>query len=162
MATPETEHGNHDYLVDLLDWERNVDPDFKAKHFMTPRPVRNPKEMRAAGYEERWVCYLSRDFSAKELTVLPGKTITIKDGGAYGLIMMQGHGRMGIWDIETPALIRYGQLTYDEFFVCESAAKQGVTIPNPSRSDPLVMLKHFGPGNPDLDLAEATERESCR
>jgi hypothetical protein len=25
-----------------------------------------------------------------------------------------------------------------------------VTITNPSQSDPLVMLKHFGPDNPDL------------
>ena len=158
MATPEAERGNHDYLVGVIDWERNVDPDFKAKHFMTPRPVREPQEMRTSGYEERWVCYLSRDFSAKELTVLPGKTVTIRDGGAYGLIMMQGHGRMGVWDVEAPALIRYGQLTYDEFFVCESAAKQGVTISNPSRCDPIVMLKHFGPDNPDLDLPEASRR----
>ena len=61
--------------------------------------------------------------------------------------MMQGHGRMGAWDIETPALIRYGQLTHDEFFVSERAARQGVTIVNPSPSDPIVMLKHFGPGS---------------
>ena len=151
-ATPRAERGSYDYLVDLIDWERNVDPDFKARHFMTPRPVREPEEMRAAGYEERWVCYLSHDFSAKELTVLPGRTVTIEDSGAYGLIMMQGHGSMGVWGVETPVLIRYGQLTYDEFFVCESAAKQGVTISNPSRSDPMVMLKHFGPDNPDLEL----------
>ena len=63
---------------------------------------------------------------------------------------MQGHGKMGRWDIEAPALIRYGQLTYDEFFVSEDAARSGVTIVNPSQADPIVMLKHFGPGNPDL------------
>jgi hypothetical protein len=57
---------------------------------------------------------------------------------------------MGTWDVESPAIIRYGQLTYDEFFVSEIAARAGVTISNPSKSDPLVMLKHFGPGNPDL------------
>ncbi|MBL7734034.1 MAG: hypothetical protein JNL51_01150, partial [Chitinophagaceae bacterium] len=90
--------------------------------------------------------------SAKELTVFPGASVTIKDGAAYGMIMMQGHGRMGVWDVETPALIRYGQLTNDEFFVAESAAKEGVTIVNPSATDPIVMLKHFGPGNPDLAL----------
>jgi hypothetical protein len=65
---------------------------------------------------------------------------------------MQGHGKMGVWDIETPALIRYGQLTNDEFFVSESAAMEGVTIVNPSTTDPIVMLKHFGPGNPDMVL----------
>ena len=30
-------------------------------------------------------------------------------------------------------------------------AKEGVRIENPSDSDPLVILKHFGPGNPDAE-----------
>jgi hypothetical protein len=86
------------------------------------------------------------------LTVFPGATVTIKDAAAYGLIMMQGRGKMGVWAVETPALIRYGQLTNDEFFVSEQAAMAGVTITNASAADPIVMLKHFGPGNPDLSL----------
>jgi len=57
---------------------------------------------------------------------------------------------MGVWDIETPSLIRFGQLTHDEYFVSEAAAKAGVKISNPSKTDPIVMLKHFGPENPDL------------
>ena len=83
---------------------------------------------------------------------MPGATVTIKDGGAYGMIMMQGHGTMGVWDIETPALIRYGQLTHDEYFVTEQAATEGIKIVNLSKTDPIVMLKHFGPENPDLIL----------
>jgi hypothetical protein len=59
---------------------------------------------------------------------------------------------MGVWDVETPTLIRYGQLTHDEFLVSESAARAGVVIHNPSPTDPIVMLKHFGPENPDLQL----------
>jgi hypothetical protein len=66
--------------------------------------------------------------------------------------MMQGHGKMGEWNIETPSLIRYGQLTYDEYFVSEAAAKEGVTIKNSSKTDSIVMLKHFGPDNPDLKI----------
>jgi hypothetical protein len=143
--TPEGEKGNLDYLIDVIDWEQNVDPDFARKHFMAPIPVNDLDAMRADGYEERWICYLSDDFSAKELTVLPGRTATITDGGAYGLIVLQGHGSMGEWDIETPSLIRFGQRTSDEFFVSEAAAKDGVTITNPSQTDPIVMLKHFGP-----------------
>jgi hypothetical protein len=54
--------------------------------------------------------------------------------------------------VETPSIIRYGQLTHDEFFVSEKAAKKGVMIRNMSFSDPLVMLKHFGPDNPDLEI----------
>ena len=94
--------------------------------------------------------FISDDFSAKELTVLPGASVVIKDSAAYGMIMMQGYGKMGVWDIETPALIRFGQLTRDEYFVSEQAAKEGVKIINYSKSDPIVMLKHFGPENPDL------------
>ena len=86
--------------------------------------------------------------AAKELTILPGRTVTVRDAGPYGAIMVQGHGTMGVWSIEAPALIRFGQLTYDEFFVSHTAAQAGVTIHNPSRSDPIVMLKHFGP-NPE-------------
>jgi len=148
--TPPDKLGDFDHLVSVLDWEQNVDPEFAKHHFMRPQPVRPVAEMEAEGYIERWICYRSEAYSAKELTVLPGATVTIKDGGAYGFIMMQGHGTMGPWVIETPTLIRFGQLTHDEFFVSEDAAKAGVTIHNPSPTDPIVMLKHIGPGNPDL------------
>ena len=150
--TPKEKVGDFDHLIHLIDWELNLDPNLYGHRFMRPKPVRNLKEMHRQGYEENWIVYKSKHFSAKELTVFPGATVTLKDGGAYGMIMMQGHGKMGVWDVETPALIRYGQLTYDEFFVTESAAKTGVTISNSSKSDPLVMLKHFGPENPDLKL----------
>jgi hypothetical protein len=46
-------------------------------------------------------------------------------------------------------MIRYGQMTEDELFVCASTAAAGVIIENLSASDPLVILKHFGPGNPE-------------
>ncbi len=150
--TPEDKVGDVDHLLAVIDWDLNVDPNFAKNRFMRPKPVRPVKEMQAQGYVENWICYKSTAFSAKELTVLPGKTVTIKDSGAYGFIMMQGHGTMGAWDIETPTMIRYGQLTHDEFFVTEQAAKEGVTIRNLSKTDPIVMLKHFGPNNPDLKI----------
>jgi len=151
-GSPKELVGDYDSLIDNLDWELNVDPNMMANRFMAPKPVRSVDEMRSQGYSENWVCYLSNDFSAKELTVFPGQTVVIKDSAAYGIIVMQGHGTMGIWNIETPALIRYGQLTNDEFFISEDAAKEGVKITNPSTSDPIVMLKHFGPANPDMVL----------
>ena len=148
--TPEDRKGDIDWLMEVIDWDLNVDPNFRQNHYMAPRPVRPVEEMESEGYHENWICYRSDAYSAKELTVFPGQTVTIKDAAAYGMIMMQGHGKMGVWDIETPALIRYGQLTHDEYFVSEQAAQEGVTIVNPSKSDPIVMLKHFGPENPDL------------
>ena len=61
---------------------------------------------------------------------------------------------MGASDTKTPSLtlIRFGQLTYDEFFVSEAAGQDGVTITNPSKADPIVMLKHFGPETPELTV----------
>ena len=35
-------------------------------------------------------------------------------------------------------------------FVIEEAAKAGVKIVNESSRENLVILKHFGPGNPDM------------
>jgi len=151
--SPAEKVGNVDYLIEILDWEANVDPNFAAHHFMQPLPVvRSPEQMEAEGYQERWIAYKSAAYSAKELTVLPGRTVTVKDAAAYGMILLQGHGTMGVWQIDSPALIRFGQLTMDEFFVTESAAREGVVTANPSSTDPLVMLKHFGPENPDLKL----------
>lgn len=150
--TPKEKAGDVDWLLDVIDWDLNVDPDFVKNRFMAPKPVKPVAEMEAEGYVENWICYRSTAFSAKELTVLPGQRVTIKDSGAYGMIMMQGHGTMGVWDIETPTMIRYGQLTHDEYFVTEKAAQEGVAITNPSKTDPIVMLKHFGPDNPDLKV----------
>ncbi len=143
---PERQH-DLDYLVSMVDWDANTSANFKAEHFLTPRPVLPLGEMVEAGYVENWIVYRNGLFAAKELTVLPGATVTIKDPGAYGMIMLQGHGTMGVWPIETPAMIRFGQLTHDEFFVSARRANEGVVIRNPSKSDPLVLLKHFGPGH---------------
>ena len=151
-GTPKESIGDFDALMDVLDWELNVDPNTVVNRFMAPKPARSIDEMKGKEYIENWICYKSDAFSAKELTVFPGQTVTIKDSAAYGIIVMQGHGKMGVWDIETPALIRYGQLTNDEFFISEEAAMEGVKIVNPSATDPIVILKHFGPGNPDLVL----------
>ena len=123
----------------------------QKNHFMEPLLVKPIDQMKAEGYIDKWICYKSTDFSAKELTILPGASVVIKDAAAYGMIMMQGHGKMGVWDIETPTMIRFGQSTHDEYFVSEKAAKEGVRIENYSATDPIVMLKHFGPNNPDLN-----------
>ncbi|MCQ3035758.1 MAG: hypothetical protein MJ248_06075 [Bacilli bacterium] len=142
--TPKEELGNFDYLMDVIDWDANIDPDFKKHHFMRPIAIYDGSD-----YKEEWICYLCKLVCAKRLTVYPGQKVVIKDNAAYGLIMLQGHGKMNDWNIETPSLIRYGQLTNDEYFVSEKAAKEGVVIENTSESDPIVMLKHFAE-NPDL------------
>lgn len=146
---PDDKKGDYEYLLEVIDWDLNVDPNFVQNRFMRPKPCRPLEDMQREGYVENWIVYKSDAFSAKELTVLPKSSVLIKDDAAYGMIMMQGHGKFGVWDIETPSLIRFNQLTYDEYFVSESAAKEGVLITNPSETDPIVMLKHFGPENPE-------------
>jgi hypothetical protein len=146
---PEEHHYDLDYLIEMIDWESNVDPNFSANRLFDPHPVAPAEEMRTAGYSENWVVYSTPHYSAKELTVYPGKTVTIKDAAAYGTILVQGHGSFGKHDVETPTLIQFGEMTKDELFVSFEAATRAVVITNRSDSENLVMLKHFGPGNPD-------------
>jgi hypothetical protein len=151
---PSDRVGDVSYLVELLDWERNVDPSFLTTNMMVPVETRSSA---SAGGEwtEVWVVYRAEEFSAKELTVQPGRTVTMRDTDAYGLIVVGGFGSLDGRTISSPSLIRYGQLTEDEFYVSEQAAREGVTIANASGTEPLVLLKHFGPGNAEL----AADRE---
>ncbi len=144
-------HNDLDYLVELLDWDANVNPTFAGDNRCFPKPVKPFAETEGQGYREQWITYGTGWYSAKELTVLPKRTVTITDRAAYGLILTQGYGRFGQLPVSTPTMIRYGQMTEDELFVTADAAKQGVRIENLSATDPLVILKHFGPGNPDAD-----------
>lgn len=152
---PPAHHQDLDYLLDMLDWDANTDPNFQSHRLFEPIPVRAADEMAAAGYSEKWIVYSTRFYSAKELTLAPGRSVTIHDGAAYGLILTQGYGNIGVHEVETPSLIRYGQMTKDELFVSAEAAGRGVKIVNRSDAEDLVMLKHFGPGNPDAPLEKA-------
>jgi hypothetical protein len=148
---PTEHHQDLDYLVEMLDWDANVNPEFAKSNRVFPCPVRPFAESEIDGYREQWVCYGTGYYSAKELTVLPTRTCLIQDAAAYGLIVVQGRGMFGALAVSTPALIRYGHMTEDELFVTEAAARAGVRIANQSETDPLVILKHFGPGNPDAE-----------
>ena len=67
--------------------------------------------MKEAGYSEKWVVYSTDKYSAKELTVYPGRSVTIKDAAAHGVIVIQGWGSIGAMGVETPAMIRFGEMT---------------------------------------------------
>ncbi len=142
-------HHDLDYIVSMLDWDANVDPEFAKHRLFRPKAVRAEAEMAECGYSEKWVTYSTSHYSAKELTVFPGRSAVIHDAAAYGVIVVQGWGSLGKLEAETPSLIRYGQMTKDEFFVSAAAAQRGLKIVNRSDKENLVMLKHFGPENPD-------------
>src|SRR6266478_5253941 len=143
---PRDKHRDLDYLVDQLDWDRNVDPSFKNHHYLEPIPA---ADTASEGYVDRWIVYGKVDgqelFNAKELTVNPGVKVTIKDNGAFGLIAVQGCGRIGKQRLQTPAMIRFGELTEDEVFVSDQAARKGVAFETTGK-EPLVTLRYFGPG----------------
>lgn len=159
---PKERHNDLDYIVDQLDWEGNLDDHFKENHYMEPVPVADTQK---DGYVDRWVVYGKvggkQLFTAKELTVEPGVKCTVKDGGAYGMITVQGNGRMNNLTLSCPKLIRFHDLTQDEVFCTEKAAKEGVTFENTSDVEPLVVLRYFGPeANPDAPAMGAHKKSA--
>ncbi len=143
MNCPPEEVGNLDYLMSLLDWDANVDPDFHKNRMMRPRPVRPVVEMEETGAVDEWICYRNAGCSARRLTVWPGRRTVLRDGAAAGLICIQGYGAIGGQKLESPTLLRYGQLTHDEYFITAKAAQEGVEIVNESSTEPLVLLRNF-------------------
>jgi hypothetical protein len=143
---PKSKHKDIDFIVDQLDWDKNVDPKFKDHHYLEPVPV---ADTRKEGYVDRWIVYGKVDgeqlFTAKELTVNPGVTAILKDNGAYGLICVQGKGTINGQSLNSPKLIRFTELTEDEYFCTEDGAKAGVKFTNTSETEPLVVLRYFGP-----------------
>ena len=150
---PEDRHQDLDYLVDLIDWDATVDPFFKAHHYLRPIPVGPQDE----GAEDRWIVYGRVDgkplLSARELTVQPGAHVVLRDRAASCAIAVQGRGILGALMVETPIMIRLGEMTSDEFFITEPAAHEGVAVRN-TGGEPLVLLRNFGPeaipGVPDV------------
>lgn len=148
---PEDRKRDIDYILGLMDWEKNIDPHYKRTYFRPPLSRRGGD----GRFSELWITYGNEYFSATELSVQPGATVTISDPVAFGCIAVQGHGRFGPFGVEAAIMLRFGQRSSDEFFVSEDAAHNGVIIANESESEPLVLLKHFGPNHPDLPGAPA-------
>jgi len=140
---PEEHHDDNHYLVDALDWEKNVDPNFKDNNYLEPVVCTEGE-----GWVDRWIVYGRVDgeqlFTAKELTLQPGAGCTISDPGAYSWITTQGAGRIGSLRLQAPTMISFGELTEDEVFVTAKRAAEGVEIEN-TGEDPLVGLRYFGP-----------------
>ena len=142
---PKDKHQDLDFIVDQLDWEKNVDTHFKDHNYLEPIV---DAECSGDGYTDRWIVYGTidgkQDFSAKELTVEPGAKCTLKDPGASGWITVQGAGTMGSLKLQTPVMIHFGEEPDDEVFITATAAAAGVVIEN-TGSEPLVGLRYFGP-----------------
>lgn len=136
---PEDKKTDLDYVFSIIDWEANTDPDYKKKYYRPPIIALEDRE-----HIEKWIAYGTGNlFGAKELTVMPGAEVLVKDGAAYGCVIIQGHGKFGTYQAEAAQMLRFGQASADEYFVSERAAKDGVRICNESSVEPMVILKHF-------------------
>ena len=139
----EEKHHDLDYLLEMIDWEANVDPTFRAHHYLEPIVARKDE-----GAQDRWIVYGRVDgkplLAARELVVEPGASTLLQDRAASCLIAVQGRGSLGALPLETPTMIRYGEMTADEFFITSPAAQEGVLVRN-TGSEPLVTLRYFGP-----------------
>ncbi|REJ94548.1 MAG: hypothetical protein DWQ35_08045 [Planctomycetota bacterium] len=142
---PDDKHQDLDFIIGQLDWEKNVDPNFKDHNYLEPIV---DESCSGDGYTDRWIDYGTVNgeqlFSAKELTVEPGAKCVLRDPGASGWITVQGSGRIGELPLQTPAMIHFGEETEDEVFITAEAATAGVEIEN-TGSEPLVSLRYFGP-----------------
>ena len=146
---PEEKHQDLDFIIGQLDWDKNVDTHFKQGNYL--EPIRDDNRS-GDGFEDLWIVYGTVDgqqlFSAKELTIQPGAKCTLQDPGASSWITVQGRGRIGKLELQTPAMIRFGENTSDEVFISAVAAAGGVEIEN-TGTGPLVGLRYFGPDTHD-------------
>ena len=124
---PPDKHQDLDYLVEQLDWEGNVNPALQGQPLPGADPGGRHRLARATSIAGSSTARsAARSCSrAKELTVDPGVQVTIKDNGAYGLIAVQGSGKIGKLALQTPAMIRFGELTEDEVFVSRRGGAAG-------------------------------------
>jgi hypothetical protein len=143
---PEDRKRDVDYVMSLMDWEKNVDPNYRKHYFRPPITCSHSDER----HTEKWITYANEYIGAKELTVEPGQSVTVMDEAAYGCILVQGRGRFGLHAAASLTMLRFGQASDDEYFVSEKAASAGIEVVNESEFEPLVILKHFGPNHPDM------------
>lgn len=153
---PNDKKGDFEYMLDLLDWDLNLDPDFPRLYALTPRLDASRSHQ---GVRDEWVVYGrvhgAECFSAKKLTIAPGCETTLSDPGASGILFMNGRGTIGGHVIDVPSMFRVGDVTYDEFFISHYAAAR-TKIVNTGKT-PLTSLRYFGPNCHGVDLPELND-----
>src|SRR5712691_10065383 len=99
---PKEKHRDLEFIIEQLDWEKNVDTHFKEHNYLEPIV---DQAASGPGSTDRWIVYGTVDgeqlFSDKELTVEPGAKCLLKDPGASSWITVQGRGRMGKLALQT-------------------------------------------------------------
>lgn len=143
---PEEEKDDIDALFNQINWEESTRADYKEKYFRAPKI----RETNQKGLTEKWIAYANDWVAGKEITVAPKTTVTVKDAACYMALVVQGHGAFGTFECAAPELLRFEDISGDEFFVSEDAAGKGITITNTGSYEPLVILQHFANNNKEV------------
>ena len=141
---PPEEKGDAEALFAQIDWEESTRTDYKEKYFRAPKALPETQK----GLVEKWVAYANEWIASKEVTVAPGTKVKLHDEACYCAIVVQGHGTFGAFECEAPGVLRFGDISGDEFFVSEDAGNKGIVIENTSSYEPLVILQNFANNNP--------------
>lgn len=145
-SQPEGEKGSIEQLMSQINWEECTRRDYKEKYYREPKLV----EKKAEGLTEKWIAYANDWVAAKEVTVAPGASVLLKDSACYMGLVVQGYGSFGSFECKAPEMVRFHDMTSDEFFVSEKAAAEGILVENRSKYEPLVILQQFANNNPEV------------
>jgi hypothetical protein len=133
------------FILELIDWDENADPNFYENHHLSPLLVEGSGS--AAG-EEHWIFYNTLKFNGKKLVVRPGCTYTTTDRGVHNVLVWSGSGTYGGVELQG------GTPGSDEVLVTHDRAVGGVQVRNTGPED-LLAIKFFGPDvNPDVPMIE--------
>ena len=154
---PKEKHKDMDFIVEQLDWEANVDPHFKHNHYLEPIPT--AARARTATWTSGSSTARSTASSSsppRNSPSTPAKRPRSRTTAPTASSASRAAARSTA-ALNSPKMIRFYELTEDEYFFTEAAAKSGVTFENTSNTEPLVILRYFGPeANPDAPALKYT------
>jgi hypothetical protein len=134
-------------VLDWVDWDLNLMPDFHSAYHLDPRAIPAAEE----GIEEAWLFWGGDKFAAKRMRMRSGASATRREPGAFSLFVWRGSVRIG--DIE----LHGGRPGADELLVTAARAARGVDIV--AIGDvPVELISFFGPGlTPDAPRIDRKE-----
>ncbi|HSD64362.1 MAG TPA: hypothetical protein VLB50_11205 [Ignavibacteriaceae bacterium] len=135
-------------ILKMINWKTSGDPEFYANRHTPPVLI---KETKTQSGEEHWIFYNTKKFNGKKLIVHPGGKFLSKDNGVYNILVWQGKGNYGGFEIASRNSSA-GKFDLDELIICHDRAVSGIEVVNDSTED-LIIYKFFGPDiNPDVPM----------